>query len=309
MRHAASLVVFASGLFAFLLSESQTSGADQDQFEERLFMRCAERSAERTLRAGKGDRALWLKALEAAYPDKMTPKILNAATEEDYGAWFDLLASKNDEWKRDDAPNTQISELYDKTIQRLELGPVPSLKREEFMRFAKRSLVPNSPGNQNNQGGDVNEDADRAFRVLDRNTDGELESEEFTLSLKEEKVRSDADGNGRISKEEYREYFRKKVATKVETVTAKLNGETGRTPDAKGSNKAGNGLPDWFTKLDGDKDMQVSLFEWREGKKPTEIFQEMDLNSDGLLTRDEYLRYIRLREIELNQKKREDEKK
>jgi hypothetical protein len=33
----------------------------------------------------------------------------------------------------------------------------------------------------------------------------------------------------------------------------------------------------------------------------------MDLNGDGLLTKDEYLRYVRLKEIELNQKKREEE--
>jgi Ca2+-binding EF-hand superfamily protein len=221
-----------------------------------------------------------------------------------------LLANKNDEWRRDDTTNTQLIEMYDKALQRLELGPVPSIKREEFAKFARRSLVPGAPTNQG--AADYNDDADKVFRVLDKNADGELETEELTLNLKEDKVRSDADGNGRVSKEEYRDYFKKKVAARAEALAVKFGRDPlarteGKSDGKPVAGKAGS-LPEWFTTLDADKDGQVSLFEWRDGDKPTEVFREMDLDGDSLLTKDEYLRYLKKRAIELDQKRREEGK-
>lgn len=55
--------------------------------------------------------------------------------------------------------------------------------------------------------------------------------------------------------------------------------------------KLPKGLPDWFVKLDTDKDGQIGLYEWLAAKKPTKEFLEMDLNGDGLLTAEEYLRW------------------
>ena len=52
-------------------------------------------------------------------------------------------------------------------------------------------------------------------------------------------------------------------------------------------------LPSWFAALDADADGQVALSEWRKARKPIEAFQEMDLDGDGLLTRDEYQRYLK----------------
>ena len=49
---------------------------EQDQFEER----CVTRAAERATRAGKSDRALWMKELEAAFPGK----VADARTLEEY---------------------------------------------------------------------------------------------------------------------------------------------------------------------------------------------------------------------------------
>ena len=66
------------------------------------------------------------------------------------------------------------------------------------------------------------------------------------------------------------------------------------------------GLPGWFTALDADKDEQISLFEWRQGGKPITEFQEMDLNGDGLITKDEYLRWAKMKMIEADQKRREE---
>ncbi len=56
-------------------------------------------------------------------------------------------------------------------------------------------------------------------------------------------------------------------------------------------------LPPWFDDLDTDKDGQVSLYEWRKGSKDTREFTEMDLNGDGLVTADEYLRFARQKNI------------
>ncbi len=300
MRYSASLSALA---LAACLSARAAEG-ELDQFEDK----CVTRGAERALRAAKSDRALWLKELEAAFPGK----VISATTEEEYATWFDLLAGKNEEWKRDDTPNPQLTQLFDKLIQRMELGPVPSVKREEFKKYARKVLREGNPPHDGAK--DENDEADKAFRALDRNGDGELEAAEQTTGLKDEKGRFDADSNGRISKEEYRDYFRKKVAVKVEVLAAaKSGGDPLVRPSdsktlAKPGAKPGPVVPDWFTTLDADKDGQISLFEWRDGNKPADLFKEMDLDGDGLLTKDEYLRWVKLKEIDLNQRRREGER-
>lgn len=272
-------------------------------------MRCVERSAQRTFQATRGERAQWLKVLEAAYPDKVTDKITKAASDEDFGAWYDLLAGKNGEWRKDEAPTTQMGLLFDSVSQRMQLGPVPSIKRDEFIRFARQALMQAAPANQPVL--DFSDESDKVFRVLDRDGDGELHGDELTLTLKEGKGKADADGNGRITKEEYRDYFKAKVTSRVDEFVAKWGGgdPLARPGDAKiGKNgkPLSGGLPSWFVSLDADKDGQIALFEWRDGNKPLAIFQEMDLDGDGLLTRDEYLRYAKMNEDAIKQKKRED---
>ena len=86
----------------------------------------------------------------------MTPKVMNAATEGRLRVWFDMLANKNDEWKRDDA-NTSL-ELFDRTVQRLGWADAVDQARE----FLKYQAVAGAefPG-QPEPGGEVVEDADR----------------------------------------------------------------------------------------------------------------------------------------------------
>jgi hypothetical protein len=69
-------------------------------------------------------------------------------------------------------------------------------------------------------------------------------------------------------------------------------------PVAMRYGKLPKGLPSWFDELDTDKDGQVSLFEWRKSGKDTKEFIEMDLNGDGLVTADEYLRFARQKNID-----------
>lgn len=297
MRHAArgrSRLLPLAALIAVCGTPFARAAEDLDKYEEQALARCAERA----YKAASGERAQWIKALEAAFPDK----VVHASTEEEYATWFALLAGKNEDWRRDDTPGA--AELFDRVVQRLELGPVPSIKRDEFARYA-RKLMRDGPGRE---GGDPNDDADKMFRVLDRNGDGELAPEEFTAGLKDDKLGSDGDGNGRLSKTEYRGYFRKRVQARADTLSA--NGKPGGDPLARGKEgkpAAVGGLPDWFQTLDTDKDNQVALFEWRRAGRPIAAFTEMDLNGDGLLTRDEYLRFVKQSEDRQKQQKREEQ--
>ena len=210
---------------------------EAEQFEEKCVLRAAERAA----RANKTDRAKWMHELEAAFPGK----VANALTEDECATWFDLLAGKTGEWRRDESPSPELAALFDRVVARLELGPVPALTREEFKKFAKRVL---REGNPPSEAPNPNEDADRAFRVLDRDASGELEAEECTAALKADKLRSDADANGRITKEEYRAYFTRTVAAKAEALAAKT-GDTARADPKGEKGKPGAALPTRFAAL------------------------------------------------------------
>jgi len=56
-------------------------------------------------------------------------------------------------------------------------------------------------------------------------------------------------------------------------------------------------LPGWFTSLDEDKDGQIGLHEWRKDGRATAEFVAMDLNGDGFVTAEEYLRYRKLKDV------------
>jgi hypothetical protein len=291
MRHTISLCALALGF----CSSGRAAEGELDQYEEKSIARAAERAA----RAGTSDRAMWLKEMEAAFPGKAGEPKRDA----EFAAWFDLLAGKNGEWRRAGAPNPRVAELFDRVVHRMELGPVPSVTRDEFRKYAKHAL-------RERDGVNLADEADRVFRALDRNGDGDLERGEFTIFLRDEKVRIDADGNGRISKDEYRDYFRRKVTAKADSIAAAKGAQAPAKPgDGKPAAKAAaDGLPEWFATLDADKDGQLSLFEWRGDGRPAATFDEMDLDRDGLLTKDEYLRYLKLKAIEEAQRRREEGK-
>ena len=57
-------------------------------------------------------------------------------------------------------------------------------------------------------------------------------------------------------------------------------------------------LPKWFDEYDLGKDGQICMYEWRKAKRDIKEFMEMDLNGDGLITADEYLRFVRQKDID-----------
>ncbi len=302
MRYAACL------LCAPLVWAPVHAGEEQDRYEEQAMTRCASHRAERAMRAERGERGSAIRDLEAAFPGKL-PKAEPGKNEKEGEAWFELVAGSGDEWRKTDAVAAGLGPMYERWAQRLELGPAPSIKRDEFLRFSK--LIIRNAGLMNEEANAKNDntgdDADKVFRILDTNSDGELTGTELSSGLREDKPQADGNGDGRISKEEYRDYFRRRVEKKGEAMTAAIRANEALMRNLDGRGKRGTGLPDWFATLDSDKDGQISLFEWRKGGKLTALFQEMDLNGDGLLTKEEYTRYLKMKEDKLKQDKREQE--
>jgi Ca2+-binding EF-hand superfamily protein len=198
--------------------------------------------------------------------------------------------------------------MFERWKGRLELGPVPSIKRDEFIKFSKL-IIRNAAAGLREGAVNLNDEADKVFRVLDLDSDGELAGAELSTGLCEVKAQADANGDGRISRDEYRAYFRRRVEQKAEAVTTalKANDALMRALNAGADRRAA--LPDWFAKLDADKDGQVSLFEWRKGGRSAAAFQDMDLDGDGLLTSAEYLRWVKRKAAEEARKRREAEQK
>jgi Ca2+-binding EF-hand superfamily protein len=296
-------------LWTALLGAAVRGGEEQDRAEEQAASRCANHIAERRMRAERGERANTVRDLEAAFPGKLA-KTEPGKDKDEGAAWFALVAGTGDEWRKTDAVAAGLGPMFERWKQRLELGPVPSIKRDEFLKFSK--LIIHNAATALGEGAtntNTNDEADKVFRILDLNSDGELTGKELSAGLGEEKAQADANGDGRISKDEYREYFRRRVEKKADAATTalKANDALARKLNPDGPEKRA-GLPDWFTTLDLDKDGQISLFEWRKSGRDVAAFQEMDLNSDGLLTADEYRRWAKQKATAEAQKKREQEK-
>jgi len=161
------------------------------------------------------------------------------------------------------------------------------------------------------------EQARKLFTRFDQNGDGVLQPHEMPDPLRGQWQRWDRNRDGVIDFEEYGAYYRAHldwVSERVATgeISLKLpKGMIGLAP-APGPGprpatpqtppptlpirygKLPSGLPSWFEELDFDRDGQIALHEWRRAGLPIEEFMVMDLDGDGLLPPDEYLRYLRL---------------
>jgi hypothetical protein len=139
--------------------------------------------------------------------------------------------------------------------------------------------------------------ADAEFKKFDANGDNKLVPEEMPRSLKANLEKWDKNGDGFIDIVEYRAYY---VARMQGNEDASITGAKGiasiiideedldRKPVVyRAGGKMPPGLPDWFLKLDTDKDGQVALYEWRVANKSLDDFKKWDLNDDGFITAEE----------------------
>lgn len=143
----------------------------------------------------------------------------------------------------------------------------------------------------------INTLADQEFRKYDKNGDNRLNEEEMPYSLKSNLEKWDKNRDGLIDLYEFRAYYLAKVQGSPD---ASFQGKRGmdaivideedldRKPVVyRVGGKQPPGLPDWFNKLDTDKDGQVALYEWRTAGKALDDFKTWDLNDDGFITAEE----------------------
>jgi hypothetical protein len=143
------------------------------------------------------------------------------------------------------------------------------------------------------------ERATKLFAKLDEDRDGVLTRDEMPETLRDQRVRWDANRDGTIDFQEYAPYFQAQLKWVSDGVAS---GEFPiRLPKSAAASAPAPmpavvekpkvavappaaGLPDWFTQLDLDGDGQVGLYEWRQKGRAIKDFVALDLNSDGFLT-------------------------
>lgn len=171
------------------------------------------------------------------------------------------------------------------------------------------------------------------FQQADLNKDGFITMDEATDRMKSSFPQYDKNGDGKISQAEYAAYMAERMSGGGRGGPPAIGGDPSTqqqfqfnqqqpggfpgspqfdTSGGRGGRqnreeddttrvavhrfgKLPKELPSWFEKLDTDKDGMVGLYEWRRGGEgPTSKFVEMDLNGDGYLTADEWIRYTKM---------------
>jgi hypothetical protein len=179
----------------------------------------------------------------------------------------------------------------------------------------------NSPGNSSNNyerekmSGPTtfrmtDQDIERKFNESDANRDGKLSPDEVSdrSPLKASFKESDTNGDGYIDLAEYKAYIAVRIGGEGADPSQGSygsyagNGNYGRDRDLRNDKKEElpvairfgklpAGLPSWWDTLDTDRDGQVGLYEWRVDGREVKEFQRMDLDGDGLLSPQEWLRF------------------
>jgi hypothetical protein len=186
-------------------------------------------------------------------------------------------------------------------------------------------------------GGD---DVENRFKQSDRNGDGKISPEEASQFLRPVFQQYDKNSDGFIDNGEYRTYMAERFGAGGRGMSgAPAFGSPGFDPNSQpqwggpppqmssgGSDRSDRSrkqeeedvrpvvyrygkmpkeIPSWFEDLDTDKDGMVGLYEWRrKSSKSTGEFIKYDLNGDGYMTAEEWLRFQRL---ELERSKTDNE--
>ena len=193
------------------------------------------------------------------------------------------------------------------------------------------------PGGMPGAGG--GEDVEARFKQSDRNGDGKITQDEASQFLRPVFQQYDKNGDGAIDLAEYRAYMAERFGAGGRGMGGAPGfGSPGFDPNSQPQwggpppqmNNAGGSsdrgrkqeeedvrpvvyrygkmpkeIPSWFEDLDTDKDGMVGLYEWRrKSNKSTAEFIKYDLNGDGYMTAEEWLRFQRL---ELERSKTDNE--
>lgn len=149
----------------------------------------------------------------------------------------------------------------------------------------------------------LNEWADKEFQRRDNNGDGKLNQDEMQSSLRSNLSVWDKNGDGFITINEFRDYFRARVtgADNPTDPNAAAKGIAGVIIDEdeldrkpivyRAGGKMPPNMPAWFKELDQDNDGQVSFAEWRKGGKNLDEFRDWDMNDDAFVTPEEASRH------------------
>lgn len=248
---------------------------------------------------GESERDRWIKVMAETYPGSTRP---DARGEVDFARWFDTVGQGQPAWAIQSIREKPVKELYLRVAQRLNLEKGQPIPREAFLAYAVQNLsVGNSPPwKAPNPEIDPFDAAAKIFNGLDRNKSGALEESELTDSLRSVAPQFDANRNGLLEYEEYREYFRARLSGYRDNPTSLQAGppepRSASKSDAPISDEAPKPeppvpLPKWYHELDEDRDGQVGLYEWRT-QRPLGEFTVIDRDGDGLLTPFEIKRLI-----------------
>ncbi len=242
---------------------------------------------------GETERDRWVKVMAEVHPGATVP---DARGEVDFGRWFDAVSQGQPAWALQSIRDKPVKELYLRSAQRLGLEKSPSIPREAFLTYAVQNLSAGQspPWKEPKIEIDPFDAAARIFTGMDRDKSGALEPAEQTETLKAVLEQFDANRNGALEYEEYREYFRARMGSYRENPASLAAGppEPRAAPksDSPNADEASKPeppipLPKWYRELDEDRDGQVGLYEWRTvGQRPLGEFPTLDRDGDGLLT-------------------------